>query len=125
MWAGERPENESAPQVDDGVIASLHAMQAPPEVIAEWEAARTPPPPEFEIHADNWEVFLLFTRRLGSQWQIAAGMGGVMRIGIPLQAIESLFRLLRLPHATRLQYLDEIQIMEAAALEVFNNVEGS
>lgn len=111
--------------VDDGVIASYVAAGAPPEVIAQLEAAKQPPPPDFELHEDNWEVFYLFTQRLASQWQIAVGMADVLRIGIPLPAIESLFRLLRLPQTMRLQYLDEIQLMEAAALEVFNKREGS
>lgn len=110
--------------VDDQMLANIKASGAPPEVIAEWEAARTPPPPDFEVHEDNWEVFMMFTQRLAGQWEIAAGFGAVIRVGIPLPRIESLFNLLSISAENRLQLLDEIQLMEASALAVFNKAEG-
>jgi len=125
LWAGGKPDHvqTSLVTVDDDMIASIKASGAPPEVIAEWEAARTPPPPDFEVHEDNWQVFMLFTQRLASQWEIAAGFAGVIRVGIPLPRIESLFNLLSIPPESRMQMLDDIQLMEASALAVFNNAE--
>lgn len=94
-------------------------MGAPAEVIAEWEAARTPPSPDFEIHEDNWLSFQLFTG-LKTQWQIIAGFDRPYYTGLNYPAVDSFFNLLSIPKKQRPALLADIQIMEQTALEVFN-----
>jgi hypothetical protein len=97
-------------------------MGAPPEVIKEWEEKRSPPPADFGIHEDNWEVFMMFSRNLSSQWDIGVGFGGVIHIGIPIPRIESLFNIKKIPVENQETLLEEIQLMERSALAVLNKV---
>lgn len=100
-------------------MKSITALGAPAEVIAKWEAARTPAPPDFEIHDDNWNSFQIFTG-LKTQWNIVAGFDRPYYTGLDYSAIDAFFNLLAIPKKQRPALLADIQIMEQAALEVFN-----
>lgn len=68
----------------------------------------------FEVWPENWEAAQLFLR-LSSQWRYGA-MGGV--IGLNYPSMESLMRMLRVKDKAAM--VDDLQVMERAALEVLN-----
>ncbi|KAI3597714.1 hypothetical protein D8I24_6530 [Cupriavidus necator H850] len=69
-----------------------------------------------QVHADNWEAWQLF-RRLGTQWRRVAGMADCMRTGLDYAAVEPVLRLLGVKRKRRTALFNDLQVMEAAALE--------
>lgn len=86
---------------------------APSEIEAVASGA-APEEEHFEVWPENWEAVQLFLR-LSSQWRYGA-MGGV--IGLDYPSVESVMRMLRVKDKATM--LDELQVMERAALEVLN-----
>lgn len=95
----------------------LEQTGAPPEMVA-WHRQRLAAA-EFELHADNVQAFNLFTQ-LATQWRYAVGMQATVALGLEYHAVESVFRLARIPRAQWPALFDDIQTMEAAALPVLN-----
>lgn len=78
------------------------------------------PPPvaaEFEVHPDNWATVEMFLR-LQTQWR--STMSGV--IGLDYSAAQWLFRLYEVQDQRAL--LEDLQTMEAAAMQVINKQRG-
>lgn len=73
----------------------------------------------FEVWPENWDSVILFLR-LHTQWRIAAGMGGLVYLGLDYSAIEPAMRLCAIPRAGRENKFDDLQTMERAALQVLN-----
>lgn len=82
----------------------------------EIQAAGTPPPAHFAVWTENWEAVQLFTR-LSTQWRYG-GMGGV--IGLDYAAVEAAMRMIRIKPDQRSALLEDLQVMEGAALGVMN-----
>ena len=65
----------------------------------------------FDVWPENWDTVLLFLR-CQTQWRVA-GMGGM--IGLDYGVVEWLFKVYKVEDER--QQLEDLQIMEAAALE--------
>jgi hypothetical protein len=65
-----------------------------------------------EVWPENWPVWCLFDRHMRSQWRI--GPGGAT--GLDYNALFSLFDLLGLSTEERFEMLDDIGVLEDAAL---------
>lgn len=119
IWAGGKSDEVQTVQVDENILSGLKAMGCPADLYAEFEAAQPAPPPDFEVHEDNWVSFQLFTG-LKTQWQIVAGFDRPYYTGLYYPAVEAFFNLLSIPKKQRPVLLADIQIMEQSALDVFN-----
>jgi hypothetical protein len=73
------------------------------------------------VHADNWEAFNLFVA-LKTQWNIMAVEHRVIYTGLNYQSIAALFSVKRISKAKQAQLFDELQIMEQAGMQVYNEV---
>lgn len=100
------------------MVAGLEQAGAPPEII-ESARKRRVNTAEFEVWEENWESLLLFLG-MGTQWQVCAGMAGVMYIGIPAQSIEAEMNMQCIGKKQRPALLADIRIMERAALPILN-----
>nr|WP_183388643.1 DUF1799 domain-containing protein [Halomonas organivorans] len=79
-------------------------------------------PPEetlCEVWAEHWPALELFTA-LRTQWQVIAGMGGVVYRGLDYQALYGHPRYARLDYDAQGEMLEQIQQLEAGALEGLN-----
>lgn len=68
---------------------------------------------------ENWDAALLFAA-VASQWRVAAGLGGVVYLGLDYAAVEAVMRMRRYPGARRAELFEQVRLMEAAALGVRN-----
>lgn len=101
--------------VDDGIIAELEALGAPPEVI-ENARRQIPPEPELEIFADNIAAVEMF-QAMQTQWRSVAGAERVVRLGIDYTALLATINAFVEP-ADRKQMFDDVRIMELETLKV-------
>jgi hypothetical protein len=69
----------------------------------------------FEVWEENWEAVQMFLR-LQTQWRM--GMNGV--IGLDYGAAKWLFRLYAVKVKDQRSLLEDLQVMEAAAMEKLN-----
>lgn len=67
-------------------------------------------------HADAWDVWLC----LQNAWSAVAGMAGVAWLGLDRAQIESVMRLRGIKRRRRGAVLDQLLVMEAAALPIMN-----
>jgi Phage related hypothetical protein (DUF1799) len=81
------------------------------------ERYRNPPPVDFEVEPACWETLRLFTR-LRTQWNLQAGMGGVIYLGLNYQSVEFLLKIEQTKR--REEVFEHLQAMESAALEILN-----
>ena len=75
------------------------------------------PPEDFEVWPDNWEAVQMFLR-VQTQWRTA--MNGV--VGLDYNALAWVFNMYGVVDPPRL--LEDLQVMEAAAIAIFNRSEG-
>lgn len=73
----------------------------------------------FMVYPCNWQTVQAFLR-LTRSWNVAAGMGGLIYLGLRPEACESVLRLMKIPDSEKLAVFDNLRIMEGAALEVIN-----
>lgn len=66
----------------------------------------------FEVWPDNWRVWCLFDRRMRTQWR--SGPGGYT--GLDYNVLFDLFALMDLSKVERTEMLDDIGVLEDAAL---------
>ena len=111
-WAEGGAQNDSPEDAQD----DLAALGATPAQIAELADAAGDEPAEqhFGVWEENWETVLIFLR-LSTQWRYG-GMGGA--IGLDYPALESVLRMRRVKN--RGEMLDQLRVMERAALGVMN-----
>jgi len=70
-------------------------------------------PKDFEVYPENWDAVEMFVR-CQTQWRTATS--GV--IGLDYAAVEWVFRLYEVKDQRTV--LEDLQVMEAAALKIFN-----
>ena len=70
-------------------------------------------PEDFEVYPDNWDAVEMFMR-CQTQWRTATS--GVL--GLDYAAVEWVFRLYEVKDQRTV--LEDLQVMEAAALKIFN-----
>jgi len=74
---------------------------------------------EFEVWPENHSIFLLF-RRMERQWNFIAGLGGAVRVGLNMSALPVFTARMNLSDAEYEEMLDDLQLMESAALVAMN-----
>jgi hypothetical protein len=72
---------------------------------------------DFSVWQDCWETLKLFLS-LSTQWNFLATMEAAYRTGLNYSAVESAMRLKRVKN--KAEMFELIQVMERAALDVFN-----
>lgn len=85
----------------------------------EAEIARLTRAADCAIHEDNWESVMFFLE-CGTQWRVAAGLGGLVWLGLDYAGVAALMHMRRVPPARRGALLADLQIMELAALAALN-----
>ena len=90
----------------------LEAFGAPPEIVELARAQNTQK--TFEVWPENWQTLEIFTRMM-TQWK-SGPMGGF--IGMDYSALPFMFKLYLVEDQK--ECFESIQVMELAALEVFN-----
>lgn len=122
-WAGDRHASAARLTPGAAVLDGLIADSAPEDVIeavrARIEQAATPDEDTadaFEVFSENWDSVLFFLR-IGTQWNAIGGMERVHWLGLNYAGVET-----RMPKSKkkRKKLWDDLQIMEATALEVLN-----
>ena len=73
----------------------------------------------FYIWPDNVRTLQVFLRCARS-WVVLMAPGGAFYLGIRPESMESVMRISGLPRAQRDAMLDDLQVMEVAALDVLN-----
>lgn len=105
--------------VDEDVIAGMEQAGFPEERIAATRAAAKAAHAaanEFEVWPDNWRTVRVFSG-LSTQWRLAP-MGGFS--GLDYAAVEAALRIWRAPRRRWRALFADIQIMEAAVVDYFN-----
>ena len=72
-----------------------------------------------EYHADN-ELPLAAFVRLQTQWRVAAGMAGVIFLGLEYASFATVMDELRVPRVKRAALIADLRTMERAALPIMN-----
>jgi len=104
--------SEAAKAVDDDLIA----LGAPEDVLAARKELRKSEPNEFEVHADNVGAFLLF-RAMKTQWRWVTAAHTPVRVGFDYSALAIVAKGVGVKVGKT--NFAKLQIMEAAALQVF------
>lgn len=71
-----------------------------------------------EVWPECWEAVSFFVA-LETQWRWVSGMA-VARVGLDYTAVEALMRLRAVPRASRAELLEDLRVMERAALAVWS-----
>lgn len=74
---------------------------------------------EFEVWPENYSMFLLF-QRMETQWNWISGMGGAVRVGLNMTVLPVFTARMKLTDAEYEEMLDDLQLMERAALAALN-----
>ena len=74
---------------------------------------------EFEVWPENYAMFLLF-QRMETQWNWISGMGGAVRVGLNMSALSVFTARMNLSDDEYNEMLDDLQLMERAALAAMN-----
>jgi hypothetical protein len=86
------------------------------------EAAQSqlkPPSDDFEVWEENWET-LLFFLAVSTQWNVAAGMGGLYYVGMRHEGIAADMAMRGIRGKKAEALAETLRGMEQAALEVLN-----
>jgi hypothetical protein len=93
---------------------------APDEVIKAARSRQDPEADNFEVHEDNWSSVVFFLEFAATQWNQSLGMSGVAYFGLRYEGIEAAMRMIATPRGDRKQLLQDLCIMERAALPILN-----
>jgi hypothetical protein len=125
LWANGGPQDDSP----DSPLEVIRQWGATPEQIEEWRKALAVQAQfeEGEVWPENWHAVQLFLA-MGTQWRCAAGALGVLWIGLdysPLWHVNatlrrSIPRELRVSRRREIDLLDQIHILEVAAVKARN-----
>jgi Phage related hypothetical protein (DUF1799) len=123
-WAGADAPPAQVVQLDANVVAGMRVMGVSEADIAAaqaQQAARVQAAGggDFEVHADNWEVWQLFATRLATQWIWVAVGGTSRRWGLCNTRVESTLRMLGIPRRRQAALLADLQVMEQASLQAW------
>lgn len=97
--------------LDDDLAAQFARMG----VVIEDQAAAPPAPEAFEVlppNADALDAWL----SCQTQWRVAAGMGGMVWLGLDYSAVDVVLRRMKLADPDAV--MADLQVMEGAALKV-------
>lgn len=97
----------------------MREFGASDETIEEALALQQPETPDCEVWQENWQTTTLFLA-LRRQWRVCMGMGGMLWLGLDYGGVEVMMRIKGIKKKARAGLLDELQIMEDAALELLN-----
>jgi len=101
-------------------VAQLEALGAPASVL---ESATIDPAPASQdclVWEENWQAVSVFLS-LRTQWRMHVGMAGAIYQGLDYGAVEAVLRLQRVPRQYWPALLDDLLVMEAAALPLLND----
>lgn len=93
---------------------------APEEIIDAARSRQDPEADNFEVHGDNWTSVVFFLEFAATQWNQSLGMSGVAYFGLRYEGLEAAMRMTAIPRADRKQLLQDLCIMERAALPILN-----
>lgn len=93
---------------------------ASPEQIAQLKAKQPVQDSDFEVWPENWDSFAFFCR-LVTQWNIVVGMESSQRTGLNYAAVEASMRMQSIAKKSQAALFEDIQLMEQAALHVYNS----
>lgn len=101
-------------------------MGAPDEVLehVKAKAAAGAGEGDFVVWRDNWESVTWLCDRLGTCWRWVSGMEKSRRIGLDYSAVVALMRELVPKRKKRQALLDDLQVMERAALDAWAEQDG-
>lgn len=106
--------------VDDSMVKNLVAAGYSPDSVAAYQRAQKTAQVDFEIWQENWDSWIFFLQ-VSTQWIVAAGgMGGLFYVGLQRNCIESEMNMRGIKKAQRLTLIDDLYIIEHAALAVLN-----
>lgn len=74
---------------------------------------------DYEVWPDNWHTVTFFCG-LRTQWTYVGSMAAVHRVGLDYAGVESAMRMQGMARSRRAALFEELQLMEAAALEVWH-----
>ncbi|GAA5231746.1 hypothetical protein GCM10025795_02320 [Verticiella sediminum] len=101
------------------VLDALTKAGAPPEVLEQVRRSAGSSGGDFEVWPDNWESVSWFCDVVGTSWRYIGGMGPVQRTGLDYTAVTALLRELVPKKRRRRELLEDLRLMERAALEVW------
>lgn len=94
-------------------------MGASPELLAHLQGQAD----ACEVWADNWDTVRVFCS-LGTQWRVAAGMAGLVWLGLDYATIPPVLRLMAIPRRDWPELFEGLRVMERSAAEVRNQSKG-
>lgn len=101
---------------DDTVAEDLKVMGAPQEIIDEYNQADHENMDTFLVWPGNWEAVMLFLS-CNTQWRFSPSD---RLYGMDYTSVESVMRIRRIKPADRSAMLDDLRVMESAALEAMH-----
>lgn len=98
----------------------MEAFGAPQAAIDAARAKIKPAAPDmFGVWPENWDTVAFF-ESVETQWIFVSGLGGAERVGLDYCRVESTMNMSGILRKNRPKLLKEIQLMERAALDVWN-----
>ena len=97
----------------------LELAGAPQDVIQVVRGRASTGDADCGVWEENWSTVMFFAG-LGTQWNVVAGMAGVMYVGLNYPSVESTMRMQHIPRGDQKRLFEDVRRMEAAALEVRN-----
>lgn len=77
--------------------------------------------PPLPVFPDNWQSFRVFTA-MRTQWRYVSGMAGMIATGLDYSALAEVWERTKTPKKDRDAIFSDLVIMEAAAMEIMNEV---
>ncbi len=103
-----RLDKQQPATIDADLAAEFAALGATVAV------TETPETAAMYIWQENWPSFMAFLS-CETQWRIAVGLGGAIRLGLDYAAVDTVLRRLKCADAV----FGDLQVMEREALSVF------
>lgn len=111
------------PELDDSLLKQLQQHRAPPEVIATMRQRLEEARQEsvFEVWPEHWHAVQVLSLSR-TQWRVAAGMGGLLYLGLDYSALQPVLAATRhVKHAQPIErLLPTLQQLELYAASVLN-----
>lgn len=73
------------------------------------------------VFPDNWQSFRVFTA-MRTQWRYVSGMAGTIATGLDYSALAEVWKRTKTPKKDRDFIFSDLVVMEAAAMEIMNEV---
>jgi len=112
-WAGDRKQNQLG--IDQDVIDSLIAANAPPAIIEAARNSAVDETPDCDVWEENMLPVAVFLS-VSTQWTISPTG---QPLGVNYVALESAMNMAKVKQKKRPSLFDDVRLMESIALEVF------